>query len=43
MQQTGTELSSLPHFPVEFIGISAIQRDTEVRPNKTADNYCVKA
>ena len=42
MQQTGTELSSLPRFPVEFIDIPAIQRDTEIRPNKTADDYWEK-
>ena len=42
MQQTGTELSSLPRLPVGFIDIPAIQRDTEIRPNKTADNYCEK-
>src|SRR5665213_16174 len=42
MQQTGTELSSLPSLPVEFIDIPAIQSDTEVRPNKTADDYWEK-
>ena len=36
---TGTEPFSLPHFPVEFGAIPAIQSDTEVRPNKTAHDH----
>jgi hypothetical protein len=39
MYQTGTELSSLPPFAVEFSVIPAFESDTEVRPNKTADDY----
>ena len=39
MQQTRTELCSLPRFPVEFIEIPAIHGDTEVRPNETADDH----
>jgi len=39
MQQTGAGLSSFPRYSVEFIDIPTIQSDTEVRPNKTADDY----
>jgi hypothetical protein len=39
MYPTGTELSSLPRFAVEFSVIPALESDTEVRPNKTADDY----
>jgi hypothetical protein len=42
MQHTGTELSSLPCFPVEFLDVPAIESDTEVRPDKTADDYWEK-
>lgn len=42
MQHTGTEPSNLPRFPVEFLDIPAIERDAEVRPNKTADDYWQK-
>lgn len=39
MQQTGTELSGLPRFPVEFIDIPAIHSDTEMGPNMTTDDF----
>jgi hypothetical protein len=42
MQQTRTELSSLPLFPVEFIDVPAIECDIEVRPNNTANDYWEK-
>ena len=39
MYHAGTERSSLPHFPVEFGAIPALQCGNEVQPNKRADDY----